>query len=368
MSTDLVVARPTDVLPSAGDFQTMLRLADAFYQSGLMPWHIKSAAAAFVVIQKGRELGIPPMQAIGGINVIGGKPACGAEVMLSLIYRDHGHEAMRYITPDARKNSEATYRYKRRGWTDYETYTYTLEQAKAAGLPDKKNKDGSENNWVRFPDAMLRARCISAVARIAFPDTIGGMYTPEELGASVEVRDGEVVVVEDAAPSQPVIEQSSSQPAGEASSGSASPAVDVRTSAPTKQQLGDRIAKACLALDVAVDVPLRLGDYVTVAKRYDMAPPERFGDLTVDYLTVLAENAERELRRKEYEQTIGACADLDTLEGVEFHVKNDAKRYLLTEPAYAILMDAIQTQRDALTPVEGEADDALAAFLEPVEA
>jgi hypothetical protein len=33
---------------------------------------------------------------------------------------------------------------------------------------------------------MLRARCISAVARMAFPDSIGGMYTPEELGAEVD--------------------------------------------------------------------------------------------------------------------------------------------------------------------------------------
>jgi hypothetical protein len=33
---------------------------------------------------------------------------------------------------------------------------------------------------------MLRARCISAVARMAFPDSIGGMYTAEELGAEVD--------------------------------------------------------------------------------------------------------------------------------------------------------------------------------------
>jgi hypothetical protein len=40
---------------------------------------------------------------------------------------------------------------------------------------------------------MLRARCLSAVARMAFPDSIGGMYSPDELGASVRVE-GETVV------------------------------------------------------------------------------------------------------------------------------------------------------------------------------
>jgi hypothetical protein len=41
--------------------------------------------------------------------------------------------------------------------------------------------------WQKYPDAMLRARCISAAARLAFPDIIGGMYTPEEIGAPVNV-------------------------------------------------------------------------------------------------------------------------------------------------------------------------------------
>jgi len=40
---------------------------------------------------------------------------------------------------------------------------------------------------------MLRARCISAVARMAFPDVISGVYTPEELGGSVQVIDDQVV-------------------------------------------------------------------------------------------------------------------------------------------------------------------------------
>jgi len=177
-----------DDLPSQADWSTMLSMAEQLVKSGLLPATIKTAQAAVVIIQKGRELGIAPMAAINGIGVINGKPVCGAELMLALLYRDHGDEAVRVIRsdPDA---CEITYH--RRGWSKPERFAFTIDDAKRAGL-------AGTATWTKYPAAMLRARCISAVARMAFPDSIGGMYTPEELGAAVTVApDGDLVMAPD---------------------------------------------------------------------------------------------------------------------------------------------------------------------------
>jgi len=179
-----------DDLPSTQDWTTMLSMAEQLVKSGLLPATIKTAQAAVVIIQKGRELGIPPMAAINGIGVINGKPVAGAELMLALLYRDHGDEAVRVIRSDAEACEIA---YRRRGWSKPERFAFSIEDAKRAGL-------AGGQTWTKYPQAMLRARCISAVARMAFPDSIGGMYTPEELGATVTVApDGDLVMAHEVA-------------------------------------------------------------------------------------------------------------------------------------------------------------------------
>ena len=192
--------------------------AEMLVTTGFLPAAIKSANQAVAIILKGRELGIPAMYALSNIVVIGGKPAANAELMLALIYRDHGDDAVVFTetTPKV-----ATVSYKRRGWKDRRLFSFTIEDATRAGL--------TAGNWKTYPAAMLRARCISAVARLAFPDTIGGMYTPEELGASVHGETGEVIALppeEPAAPTNsaaPVVEVQ--RVAAETESGTPPPAI-----------------------------------------------------------------------------------------------------------------------------------------------
>lgn len=189
-STDLAVrtnGSAPALLPEANDWAVMLQMADVLFKSGMLPQHIKSPQAAVAIIQKGRELGIPPMQSMSGIACIQGKPTAGAELMLALIYRDHGDEAMIF---DETTNERCTLSYKRRAWRERKTFTFTLDDAKKAGLL-------TNQTWQKYPAAMLRARCISATARLAFPDSIGGMYTAEELGAAVSVDSDGVITVHD---------------------------------------------------------------------------------------------------------------------------------------------------------------------------
>jgi hypothetical protein len=185
MTTEL--SRQNSLLPSHETWATMLSMADTLVKSGMLPPAIKTPAAALAIIQKGSELRIPPMYALSNISIIGGKPVTGAELMLAMIYRDHGDMAIQFTETTAERCEVA---YKRRGWPATRTFEWTMADAKAANLANK-------DVWKAYAPAMLRARCISAVARLAFADTIGGLYTYEEMGVEVTANaDGEIVPVE----------------------------------------------------------------------------------------------------------------------------------------------------------------------------
>lgn len=174
------------ILPDAGTWKTMLEMADALVKSGMLPSSIKTPQAAVAIMQKGVELRIDPMYALSNIVVIQGKPTANSELMLALIYRDHGDNAIIFTHSDS---TQCEISYKRRSWPKHQTHAFTMTDAKQASLLGNQT-------WQKYPAAMLRARCISAVARMAFPDSIGGLYSPDELGADVDVVDGDVVVVE----------------------------------------------------------------------------------------------------------------------------------------------------------------------------
>lgn len=188
MSMPTMALRPVD----GSEWAVMRDQATVLVRTGFLPEAIKTPEQAVAIMLKGREIAIPPMYALANIVVIKGKPTCSAELMLALIYRDHGDEAAEFPESTAKR---CTISYKRKAWTKRLSYSFTLEDAQTAGLVQK-------GTWSQFPAAMLRARCISAVARMAFPDSIGGMYTPEELGAAVAVNDqGEINIVPEPAPS-----------------------------------------------------------------------------------------------------------------------------------------------------------------------
>ena len=169
------------VIPTTDEWSTIHSMAAALLPTGFLPNTIKTPEQATAIILKGRELQIPPMYALSNVVIIQGKPACSAELLQALIYRDHGDDALRFTEST---NDACTIEYRRRSWKKPERYTFTIDDAKRANL--------NSATWKQYPAAMLRARCLSAVARMAFADSIGGMHTSEELGASVTVVDGVV--------------------------------------------------------------------------------------------------------------------------------------------------------------------------------
>jgi len=196
-ATNALVPRHND-LPAPSEWQTILEMGKVLHQSGILPEYIRSPAAAVAIIQKGREVGVPPMAAIAGISFVKGKATMGAELMHACIIRDHGSAAL-YVREST--DTHCAVAYNRPGLPGAMEFTFTIEMAKAAGLTGT-GRNGEPSMYTKYPAAMLRSRAISYVAKMAFPDSIGGMLTSEEMGAPVTVNaEGTVEVVDE--PTEP---------------------------------------------------------------------------------------------------------------------------------------------------------------------
>lgn len=182
MSNELALFKSPQ-LPDNNEWSVMSQMAAQLVPTGFLPKAIDTPEKAVAIMLKARELNVPAMYGLSNISIINGKPVVSAEMMLALIYRDHGKQAIRVSESS---DTACTVEYRLEGWGEAQSYTFTIAQAKTAGL--MKNP-----TWSSYPAAMLRARCISAVARMAFPESIAGMYVPGELGDQVEIDDdGEV--------------------------------------------------------------------------------------------------------------------------------------------------------------------------------
>ena len=170
-------SRP-DLFPRQEEWQIIRDTAQDLVTTGFLTG-IKTPAQAFHIILMGRELGVGPVTALGSINIINGKPSCSAELMQALIYRDHGDNALIW---DESTNEVATLSYSRRTWATRKVHSFSMADAKRAGLGGQ--------NWTKYPASMLRARCVSAVARMAFSDVISGLSLPEEAGTLEDGFDG----------------------------------------------------------------------------------------------------------------------------------------------------------------------------------
>lgn len=147
-----------------------LWLATQLVKSGVLGRAVQKPEAAFAVILAGRELGLTAMQSLRSCHVIEGKVAMSSDLIAALVKRSPLCKSFRLIESTAKV---ATYEAEREG-EGKTRMSFTMEEAQAAGLTNK-------DNWKKYPAAMLRARCIAALARVVFPDLLLGVYENDEL-------------------------------------------------------------------------------------------------------------------------------------------------------------------------------------------
>lgn len=195
MSNELALARPgqagMSIIPNGGEWDTMEKIAKTIVASGLAPAEVNSPQKALVILLKARELGVPPMQALSNIHVVKGKPTLAADLMVGLLRRE-GHKVWVIETTD----ECCTMKGHRKGEPEH---VVTVSFTKADGM--KAGKWG-EGTWKQYPAQMLYARCAARICRMVAPDVLAGMYTADEMGASVSYSDDghEVIEVEPVPP------------------------------------------------------------------------------------------------------------------------------------------------------------------------
>lgn len=147
----------------------MRQQAETLVKSGFLPVAINTPEKALAIMQKGKELGIPPMEAMSSINVIQGKPSVSPQLMLALARRTKELEDLKMdITPQ-----RATVTIKRKGQSEYKT-EFGIKEATDLGLMTK-------DNYKKQAGTMFGWRALAANLRITFPDAIGGLYLVEEM-------------------------------------------------------------------------------------------------------------------------------------------------------------------------------------------
>ncbi len=158
------VAPPPLTATNVAELETLGRMcaASGFFQDS------REAAQAMVKIAAGQELGLAPIQAMTGINVIKGRITLSANLMAALIKRAgyrirvkwEGSQAvaLTIFDPQGEELGESS---------------FSLQDAKQAGL--------SGGNWSKYPRNMLYARAVSNAARWYAPEVLTGCYLPDEL-------------------------------------------------------------------------------------------------------------------------------------------------------------------------------------------
>ncbi len=148
------------------------RMADLLVKSGLMPRGVQRPEAAFAIIAAGRELGLTAMQSLRSIHIIEGKPTLSADLIAALC--KSRSDVCQYFRLVESTDKVARYETHRRGEPVPTAMAFTWEDATRAGVTGK-------DNWRKYPAAMLRARCITALARAVYPDLAMGVCDPDEV-------------------------------------------------------------------------------------------------------------------------------------------------------------------------------------------
>ena len=157
-------------------------IAKAFALSGyfedLNTQNLKiGVSQALVKILRGQDLGFSPSASIENIYIIEKRTSVSAASLLALIRRSGGDID---IWVETEKECKVTFYRDADKEQTLGVVHYTIEDAQRAGLLAK-------SNWRRTPKDMLFWRCISRGFKRYFSDlAMGAIYTPEELGYSVQ--------------------------------------------------------------------------------------------------------------------------------------------------------------------------------------
>jgi len=130
--------------------------------------------ACLLAIQHGSEIGLSPMQSLQSIAVVNGRPTIYGDAALAVCLAALVCEWVTESVDGEGDRMVATCSAQRRGYPAPITSTFSVADAKAAGLW------GKQGPWSQYPKRMLAMRARGFALRNAFADVLRGLVTAEE--------------------------------------------------------------------------------------------------------------------------------------------------------------------------------------------
>lgn len=181
----------------------IMSYAEMFFKSGLFSDTAQASQAA-VKILAGQELGMGPFQAMQSIHIIKGKATLSAGAMATLIKGSRKYDyRVTEKTADICRIEFFQMNFSSGQYESLGESAFTVADARRQGT----------QNMDKFPANMLFNRAMSNGAKWFCPDIFGGpVYTPEEMGATINPGTDEVITLPDA-PSLPAVTSSDAKAA-----------------------------------------------------------------------------------------------------------------------------------------------------------
>ncbi len=167
--TAIVPRPPTPLDPE--NLGQAIQLCDRLAASAIVPESLRGKPNdLLVILLTGRDLGLSVAESMRAIYVVKGRPSLASAFKVARAKQHPGCQYFRLVesTPE-----RATWETKRTGDPGPTRLTWTISQAKAAGLTGK-------GTWAAFPEAMLRWRAASALVDAVFPDAAFGLLPSKE--------------------------------------------------------------------------------------------------------------------------------------------------------------------------------------------
>lgn len=156
----------------------LAQMARELKESGLLPKAIHRWEQAAAIVHCGRSYGLNTWQSIRGLRIVEGKVEMAAEMMHALC--QSAIDVCEFFEVVECGPEFARWTAKRRN-RPAKTVEYTIDEARQAGLIKTVGKNEVPNTWMKHPTDMLNARCKARLARLVFPDIVGGVYIPDEI-------------------------------------------------------------------------------------------------------------------------------------------------------------------------------------------
>lgn len=149
------------------------RQLEALVTGGFLPKGC-TKEEAFARVVAGASMGMKPIQALNGIAMINGKPTLHSDSIPCTVMASGLVNGMKYKFTGEGDEMSCTFYVRRKGIEEYQEWTYSMDDAKRAGLLGNPV-------WQKHPKKMLFNRARTWCFRNTFPDVIGNVYTPEEV-------------------------------------------------------------------------------------------------------------------------------------------------------------------------------------------